>query len=213
MEWITFLLLAGAYAVLWVKRIRDAVLLLGFQALLLAVLTWQYAWEHHSLHLFAVAALIVIVKAVAIPGVLLYTLRKIDVKREVERFFSKSSTMLVGLLLILLAHYLASRLELYSASSAAKGVDPLAVALSFLLLGAYIMIGQKKAIMQGIGLIVIENGLYLTAMVLLGGLHLIVDLGIFFDILVSVIVIGILSYRINSTFESLNTEHLEKLKG
>ena len=42
---------------------------------------------------------------------------------------------------------------------------------------------------------------------------MVVEFGIFFDLLVSVIVIGLLMSRIYSTFDSLSTENMENLKG
>ncbi|PHJ39669.1 hypothetical protein P378_02560 [Desulforamulus profundi] len=67
--------------------------------------------------------------------------------------------------------------------------------------------------MQGVGLITIENGIFLIAESIAYGMPLVVEFGIFFDLLVSVIVIGILLFRIHSTFDSLNTENMQKLKG
>jgi len=209
--WVSGLLLMSAFLIVRVKRIHDAVLLLGFQSTVLAVLTWQYAMTEHYLHLYIASILTLIIKAFLIPGVLLYTIRKIDVKREAERYMPKTTSLMTAIVLTLTSYFIIGRLQLLDVSSSAGTL--LAAGFSLFMIGAFIMIDHKKAIMQGIGLIVIENGLFLSSLGLLGGMPLIVDIGIFFDLLVSVIVIGILSYHINHTFESLNTDHLKKLKG
>lgn len=209
--WVSGLLLIGAFLIVRVKRIHDAALLLGFQAILLTVLTWQYAMTTGLLHLYIASVLTLLVKAFLIPGVLVYTIRKIDVKREAERYLPKTTSSMTAILLTLISFFIIGRLQLLDISSPTGTL--LASGFSLVMIGAFLMIDQKKAIMQGIGLIVIENGLFLTSLSLLGGMPLIVDIGIFFDLLVSVIVIGILSYRIQSTFESLNTEYLKNLKG
>lgn len=201
----------GAFLIVRVKRIHDAVLLLGFQSIVLAVLTWQYAMSEHLLHLYIVSLLTLIIKAFLIPCVLLYTIRKIDIKREVDRYMPKTTSLMIAILLTLISYFIIARLQLLDMSSSEGTL--LVAGFSLIMIGAFIMIDHKKAIMQGIGLIVIENGLFLTSLGLLGGMPLIVDIGIFFDLLVSVIVIGILSYHINHTFESLNTDHLKKLRG
>ncbi|GAA3315773.1 hypothetical protein GCM10020331_011420 [Ectobacillus funiculus] len=67
--------------------------------------------------------------------------------------------------------------------------------------------------MQGVGLITIENGLFLVAGSISYGMPLMVEIGIFFDLMVTVIVIGILSFRIHSTFDSLNTEKDAEFEG
>ena len=45
------------------------------------------------------------------------------------------------------------------------------------------------------------------------GMPLVVELGIFFDVLVAVMVLGILVYRIRENFASMDTSKLNQLKG
>ena len=47
------------------------------------------------------------------------------------------------------------------------------------------MIYDKKALMQGVGLITIENGLFLVALSISYGMPMMVEFGIFFDMLVT----------------------------
>jgi hydrogenase-4 component E len=42
---------------------------------------------------------------------------------------------------------------------------------------------------------------------------LIVELGVFFDVLVAVLVLGILMYRIRESFESMDVSKLRRLRG
>jgi hydrogenase-4 component E len=42
---------------------------------------------------------------------------------------------------------------------------------------------------------------------------LLVELGIFFDVLIAVLIMGILIFRINKTFESVDTSMLKNLIG
>jgi hydrogenase-4 component E len=42
---------------------------------------------------------------------------------------------------------------------------------------------------------------------------LVVELGIFFDVVVAVMVLGILVYRIRESFDSMDTSKLNQLKG
>ena len=85
--------------------------------------------------------------------------------------------------------------------------------MSLFLIGFYMMITRRKAIMQVLALLSLENGLFLAAISLTYGMPLIVELGIFFDLLVAVMVIGILVYRIQETFESMDVSKLSRLRG
>ncbi len=55
--------------------------------------------------------------------------------------------------------------------------------------------------------------MFLAAISLTYGMPLIVELGIFFDLLVAVMVLGILVYRIRETFESMDVSKLARLRG
>jgi hydrogenase-4 component E len=64
-----------------------------------------------------------------------------------------------------------------------------------------------------LALLSLENGLFLAAISLTYGMPLIVELGIFFDLLVAVMVLGILIYRIQETFDSMDVSKLSRLRG
>jgi hydrogenase-4 component E len=87
------------------------------------------------------------------------------------------------------------------------------VATALFLIGFFLMINQRKAISQVVALLTAENGLFLAAIALTYGMPLIVEVGIFFDVLVGVMILGILSYRIAETFESMDTSKLRRLRG
>lgn len=209
-QWIAFALLVSALMLMQIRKISDAVYLLSFQSALLALLS-VYMWTQTGLsHLLIAAFLTLVVKAAAIPLILLYTIKKIDIKREAERFTGKYTSLLLGLALSVAGFYVTSRMQVPD-TELGRSFFPVSIIMIFL--GMLVMIDQKKAIMQGIGFIMIENGILLTAQSVSYGMPLLVELGIFFDMLVSVIVIGILSFRIQETFESLNTEKMKNLKG
>ena len=127
-----------------------------------------------------------------------------------ERYTSQYTSLLTALVLSALGYYIAAQLNLPSKE---LGRTYLPVSVILIFLGTFIMIDHKKAIMQCVGLITIENGIFLIGESIAYGMPMIVEFGVFFDLLVSVIVIGILMFRIHSTFDSLSTENMEKLKG
>jgi hydrogenase-4 component E len=74
------------------------------------------------------------------------------------------------------------------------------------------MIARKKAVTQVIGFLVMENGLFLGATVAAHGMPLIVELGVFFDVLVAALIIGIYAHRLQDAFDSVDTSKLTSLK-
>ena len=94
------------------------------------------------------------------------------------------------------------------------GNNTLAIAVTLLLTGFFLMFNRRKAITQVLGLLTVENGVMLAAVALTTyGMPLVVELGIFFDVMVAVMVLGILVYRIRESFDSMDTSKLTQLRG
>lgn len=205
-----FGLLISTIMLFQIRKIVDSIGIVAFQALFLALVAGTMWWKTGGIHLLVIAMLTLIVKGMLIPYILYYIVKKVGLRREVERFTSQYTSLLVALFLSVIGYYVSFHLEL---PMEGQNSLYLSVSVILVLLGTFIMIDHKKAIMQGIGLITIENGIFLIAESIGYGMPLIVELGIFFDMLVSVVVIGILSFHIYSTFDSINTENMENLKG
>jgi hydrogenase-4 component E len=203
-------LLISTILLFQIRKISDSCGILAVQAVMLS-LTAIFMWFKTGIsHLLVAAIFTLLVKALLIPFILYFTIWRIDIKREVERFTTHYISLLIAVVLSAAGYYIASSLNLPSTE---YGQTFLPVSVIMIFLGTFIMIDHKKAIMQGVGLITIENGIFLVAEAIAYGMPLVVEFGIFFDVLVSVIVIGILLFRIQSTFDSLNTEKMQKLKG
>ena len=98
-------------------------------------------------------------------------------------------------------------------AAASLGHNTLAVAISVFLIGFFMMLNRRKALTQVLALLSLENGIFLAAICLTYGMPLIVELGVFFDVLVAVLVLGILVYRIRETFESMDVSKMRRLQG
>jgi hydrogenase-4 component E len=94
------------------------------------------------------------------------------------------------------------------------GNNTFGVAITLLLTGFFLMFNRRKAITQVLALLTVENGVMLAAVALTTyGMPLVVELGIFFDVMVAVMVLGLLVYRIRETFSSMDVSKLNELKG
>jgi hydrogenase-4 component E len=75
------------------------------------------------------------------------------------------------------------------------------------------MVTRKKAVTQILALLTVENAVFLIALGITSGMPLVVELGISFDVLLAVLVLGILVHRIVDRFESMDVSRLSQLKG
>ncbi len=82
-----------------------------------------------------------------------------------------------------------------------------------LLMGLFLMVTRRKAVTQILALLTVENAVFLVALGATTGMPLVVELGISFDVIVAVLVLGVLVHRIVDRFESMDVSRLSKLKG
>lgn len=203
-------LILSTLALLWIKRIVTAIKILAVQSLVLGVVALSIARHTGAADLYVMAALTVVMKAVAIPWILWYTMQKIGVHRETEKLVGRELSLLTGAGLLVVGYVVTYHLPAIAAT-VTRPYLPISIAM--LLIGLFIMTTHQKAIMQGIGLIVMENGLFLVALVTTYGMPFLVDIGVFLDVFVAVILISMLTLRIDRTFRSTHTERLRNLRG
>jgi hydrogenase-4 component E len=82
-----------------------------------------------------------------------------------------------------------------------------------MLTGVFLMVTRIKALAQVIGLLLTENGIFLAATVIPGGMPFFVEIALFFDVLISVMILGLFIYRINAIFTHIDVSKLSGLKG
>ncbi|MGA3237335.1 MAG: NADH-quinone oxidoreductase subunit K [Bryobacteraceae bacterium] len=185
------------------------------QSFLLAGIANTIAYFNHAPHLYAAAFLTFALKAVLLPIVLERLYRKIDIDREITPLINVPVSVVIAGGLTTVGYLVAQSLHRpeETASPASLGHNTLAVAVSLFLIGFYMMITRRKALMQVLALLCLENGLFLAAISLTYGVPMIVELGILFDLVVAVMVLGILVYRIQETLDSMDVSKLSRLRG
>jgi Hydrogenase 4 membrane component (E) len=198
----TFLIVAQSRMYSWVN-------VYAIQSLALSLLAAAVAWFTDSPHIYIVALLTIAVKVVAIPRILLYVMDRIKVSREVEMLVNTPASLLISGGLAMLAYFIT---EPIIAHGSAITRNCLAISIAVALIGFFIMISRRKAISQIMGLMVIENGLFLAAISTTYGMPLIVEIGVFFDILVGVLIMGVFAFQINKTFDTIDTGIMRRLQ-
>jgi len=192
------------------RMLLTNVRLFALQSLMLAAIATVVAYYYNAPHIYIVALLTIIGKVWFLPRLLTRLVRRINIVQEVEPLFNAPTSMLICGGLTLLGYVVARPFTTLEK----LGSNTLAIAITLLLTGFFLMINRRKAITQVLALLTIENGIMLAAVALTSyGMPLVVELGIFFDVMVAVMVLGILVYRIRESFDSMDTGKLTQLKG
>jgi len=212
-QWIP-LLAAGMLVIQLLMVVQRMVLtnvrLFALQSLLLAAIAAIIAYFHNASHVYWVAGLTIAGKVCFLPWLLNRLVRRIQIHQEIEPMLNATASMLLCGAFTLLGYIVARPFT----SLDRLGNNTLAIAITLLLTGFFLMFNRRKAITQVLALLSVENGVMLAAVALTTyGMPLVVELGIFFDVMVAVMVLGILVYRIRETFASMDVSKLSQLKG
>ncbi len=202
-------LLLLAFAMLSQRRILSLINLFAAQGLVLAMATALVAALTGQTHLYWSAGLTLLLKVLVLPWILHRLIRRLNVKWDVETLINIPTTMLAGIVLVILAFNLAAPISQLAGTvtRATLGIALASVLLSFLM-----MITRSKAVPQVVGFLSMENGLFFAATAAVYGMPMVVELGIALDVLVAVLILGVFMFQIRSRFDSVDTRHLERLK-
>ena len=209
-SFVTICLLSSTLMLFRLKKAVEAVGIIFVQSLALALVSLIIWTKTGLLHLLIAGILTLCVKAILIPLVLYFTIKKTANKKRIDHSLGPVMSLFIAFLLVMIGQYIAAKLQLPTAE---HGAQYLATAITLIFLGIFKIINSKQVLLQGIGVIVIENGLFLITQAISYGMPMVVELGIFFDLFVAVIIIASLSFKISSTFNSLNTEKMQDLRG
>jgi hydrogenase-4 component E len=187
----------------------------ALQSFLLACIAITIAYYNNAPHIYVAAAFMLLVKAILLPVVFERLVAKIEIRQEIEPIVNAPITVIVTGLLTLLAYVVAESFHRPDEplGPASLGHNTLAVAIALFLIGFFMMVNRRKALTQVLALLSLENGIFLAAISLTYGMPMIVEVGIFFDVLVAGMVLAILVYRIRETFDSTDVSRLSRLKG
>jgi len=203
------LLLLTCFAIIAQRRLSACVDLFALQSAFLAVTAALVAFLTGIHHIYIAALLTVIIKVIVIPRILKKVIERLNVTRELVLNVNIPPSLLICGALVILAFYITQPII---SLGFLLTKDSLAIALAIVLIGFFTMIARKKAVTQVVGFLVMENGLFLGATAAAYGMPLIVELGVFFDVLVAGLIIGIFTHRLQDTFDSVDTSKLTELK-
>lgn len=203
------LVLLTGFALLYQRRLTALINVFAAQSLLLAAAA---AWQAHvqaSPHLYLTALIALSIKAVAIPFALHRIMERLDIRKAVDPALGIGATMVAGVSLVVLSIMVVLPI---TEGAAALTREDLALALSVVLIGLLMMISRRNAIGQVIGFMSLENGLILAA-VGVRGMPLVVEMSVAFSVMVAFIVFGVFFFQIRERFDTLDTHHLDRVRG
>jgi hydrogenase-4 component E len=190
-------------------RMTQLLTAFAVQSLFLTILAFVVAdYTGHS-ELFIMGGITFAVKVIGIPLVLRRTVARLHTGKEVGSSLGIPGCLLMSAMLIIVA-YLVTEPLVVTVETVTRNC--LAMSMSVILIGLFMMVTHKKAMTGVVGLLMMENGLFLGVMSVSYGMPLVVELGIFFDVLMIVVILGLFALRISKAFDSIDVSVLRRLK-
>ncbi len=193
-------------------RLETMVKFFAVQSFGLILILLFAGFIHNNPGTITFCAITFLAKCILIPAILLKVLDSIHIDRQIETYVSLPTSMLITCILTALVFEVIPNIgiekEVHVLSSGLLGTS-----ISMILIGLFIMMTRKKAFTQVLGLYVMENGIFALTIDTIFEMPHVVEMGIFLDLLIGAIVMGVWIYRIRQSFETINVEEMRGLKG
>jgi hydrogenase-4 component E len=172
--------------------LQNYVYAFAVQSWLIAALSASVGYFAGYPELYVIAVLTALFRGLVLPYLLMRIIGRLNVKRELHAVLQPSSSLVLGALLVMFAFVIANHMNRQSFLAAHVVVMALTIMLSMKFLGFLMLAVRDEAVSQILGLLVLENGIFLGSQILVPGMPLLIEIVILFDLLIVVACFGML---------------------
>jgi hydrogenase-4 component E len=202
-----------AFVMLGSRWLRDYMYAFGLQSWLIALLSTTVGYYGHYPELYLVALLTALFRGLLLPYLILRILQRLNADRELHEIVQPATALIVGAAAVVLALAVAYRIAADLGNSCPVMILALTVMLSMELIGFLMLSVRHEAISHILGLMILENGIFLGSQILIPGMPLLIELVILFDLLVAVACFGVLARYLMERAGTTSSLKLRKLVG
>ena len=211
MDFVSIGILITAISINSLSQIEAWIKAYMINSWLLSLLIFFVAVKNPEHHLYVASTLTFASKGVLLPFFLKSIVKQMKKVQVVETYLSTSLSLIIsGIIIAIVYVSLGKGIFITGFSSFV-----LKISVAVILIGLFIMITRRSAIAQILGLLFMENGVFLAGFSLTFGMPSIVELGVVFDLLMIVIIMGVFMVQIKQKFSSdvADMDQLTNLKG
>jgi len=202
--------MVSTLALLGTSRLRTCARVLGLQGLAIGLLPALTSTEHVTLRIGAVMLGNIILKSLVFPWLLLRVCRKLSVRRDPGSFVGMGGAVLLGVLCLGAAAWVGTTV---GAQLPTHPGGVYIVAFFLVLTGLLLIIVRRRAVMQVMGYLTLENGIYLFGSCAVIDVPFLLEFGVLLDVFAAVFVMGAALRQIHAEFSSDDATQLSELSG
>jgi len=202
-------LLLCAVLVLWRRELAVIIRVFAAQGVILAVLVAVLAAHQHSPELAVLALGLGVLRGGVLPWLLARALTAAGpARRETRPLVNVAASLLAAAVLALLSYAVSRPLVALIPSPATEAIP---VGLTVVLIGFFVLVTRRRALSQLVGFLLMDNGITTVGFLTSANAGLVVELGVSLDVLLAVLVLRILTARIQETFGDADLDELREL--
>lgn len=163
--------------------------------------------------LYLIAILTALFRGLVLPYLVWQIIGRLNVAREIREVLQPSSLLVVGAVCVIFALAVSYRIGQSLGLAGTVAVLALTIMLSMKLIGFLMLTARHEALSEILGLLVLENGIFLGAQILVPGMPMLIEIVILFDLLVVVACFGVLVRYLVAHVGSTSSLDLNRLVG
>jgi hydrogenase-4 component E len=202
-----------AFVMLGSRWLKDYLLAFTAESWLIALLSGTVGYYGNYHELYFIAVLTALFRGMLLPYLIWRIIVRLEVERELHVVLQPSSSLVAGALLVLFAFVISNHLGNILGFGGTVVVLALTVMLSMKLIGFLMLAVRHEAISQVLGLLILENGIFLGSQILVPGMPMLIELVLLFDLLVIVVSFGVLVRYLVAQVGSTSSRELRRLVG
>lgn len=197
-----------AVTTLWRRALAGVIRTLALQGIALGAVAGALGERRHDEVLFATAVLIVGAKGVVIPALFRRVLAVDPASSETDPVVNVPASLVAAGALTFVAFATTRQIV---AVAPAVGGPLLPFGFATVLIGFFVLVSRRKAVSQMVGLLQVDNGIGLVALLLTAGVPFLIEIGGSLDVLFVVVVLRVLAARMRAELGGLDLDALREL--
>ena len=185
------LFLASLITALFTTRLYKLLMWYSFNSLTLGILALLIGMQLDDEAMLITGVATIVIKAIAIPYFLKNFSHKFHFVRQIQPEIKLQYAIMLIPAILVFTFYLAEPIT----SVIANNSNYVAISISSLFLSLLLMMEHKNVAPKIVGFLSMENALFLLGITATDGMPMLVELGIFFDLLMAIVVINLLFHR------------------
>lgn len=202
-----------AFVMLGSRWLKDYMIAFAAQSWVIGLLSALIGYYGGYRELYLIAVLTVVFRGVVLPWLIMRILRRLDTERELHPILATSTSLVIGAAAVIFALLVAVRITADLKLDSNVIVLALTVMFSMKLIGFLMLTLRHEAISHILGILVLENGIFLGSQILVPGMPILIELVLLFDLLVAVACFGVLARYLLTHIGSTSSRELRRLRG